>query len=143
MNFVPQELINELKDNKNSLLKIKEINISKINNLLNFFKNISQLYSNFTNISNNFSEDSYGNIQFSLNIQDFYSSHINFFHSLTNTGKKIKTDILNPLENYIKQINNDYLDRINSIDVIISSLENQNDRIEDLKKAYYKEYEIV
>ena len=40
MNFVPQELIIELKDNKNSLLKIKEINISKINNLLNFFKNI-------------------------------------------------------------------------------------------------------
>ena len=75
MNFVPQELIIELKDNKKNLLKINEINISKINNLLNFFQNVSQLYSTFSNLAQNFSEDSYGNIQFSLNIQDFYSSH--------------------------------------------------------------------
>ena len=143
MNFVPQELIIELKDNKKNLLKINEINISKINNLLNFFQNVSQLYSTFSNLAKNFSEDSYGNIQFSLNIQDFYSSHNEFFRSLINTGKKIKTDLLNPLENYMKQINDEYLNKINSMDIIISSLENQNDRIENLKSLYYKEYEIV
>ena len=143
MNFVPQELIIELKDNKKNLLKINEINISKINNLLNFFQNVSQLYSTFSNLAQNFSEDSYGNIQFSLNIQDFYSSHNEFFRSLINTGKKIKTDLLNPLENYMKQINDEYLNKINSMDIIISSLENQNDRIENLKSLYYKEYEIV
>ena len=43
----------------------------------------------------------------------------------------------------MKQINDEYLNKINSMDIIISSLENQNDRIENLKSLYYKEYEIV
>ena len=143
MNFVPQELINQLKDNKDNLLKINEMNISKINNLLIFFEKVSQIYSSFENINHNFSEDSYGNIQFSLNIQGFYTSHNEFFNSMINIGKKIKNDILNPLENYIKQLNDEYFNKINSIDKIILSLQNQNNRIENLKKLYYNEYEIV
>ena len=139
----PLDLILELKEYKNKISFINQTNSSKIQKLLSFFQNISQIYSSFGNIPLNFSEDSYGNIQFSLNLQDFYSFHNEFFNSISNSSKKMKEEIISPLENFSKTINRDYLNNISTLELIISSLETQNERIDKLKKSYYQEYEIV
>ena len=141
--FSPLDLILELKEYKNKISFINQTNDSKIQKLLYFFQNISQIYSSFGNIPLNFSEDSYGNIQFSLNLQDFYSFHNEFFNSISNSSKKMKEEIISPLENFSKTINRDYLNNISTLELIISSLETQNERIDKLKKSYYQEYEIV
>ena len=137
----PKEIIDGLENFLKNIKNINECNKSEIDYLLAFFDNISQKFLLFNRDFQHIDKENSDN-NFNINLSDFYLQHVIILSSFSETGKKIKDNIIVSLKDFSDKLNNDYKNIILKINSIISNLKEQNTKVEKIKNDYYQENNI-
>ena len=137
----PKEIIDGLENFLKNIKNINECNKSEIDYLLAFFDNISQKFLLFNRDFQHIDKENSDN-NFNINLSDFYLQHVIILSSFSETGKKIKDNIILSLKDFSDKLNNDYKNIILKINSIISNLKEQNTKVEKIKNDYYQENNI-